>query len=223
MFKNTCSLCGLVCNRDCGVCEYCFTSLAILSLPEQGNLLHRPDIAKLYPKLKADALFACSWYQAPVSTWLTNYKYHQQRYLLKSLWQLIEAQLADATQLSAFEKPDIFTFVPSHSLKLVSRGFNQVCQIWQKPLKQATMLTLFERDKKASVQANLKRQARLKNLQHAFSLKPNIASRIHGKHIVILDDVITTGATLDVLTNLLKQAGAARVDVWVVCITPLAS
>lgn len=223
MFKNTCSLCGLWCKKHLGVCDYCFSSISLLAIPDHGNLLARPDIAKLYPTLDADGLFACAWYQNPVANWLTGYKYHRQQYLLKSLWQLVDAQLANLEHNRNFQWPDVFTFVPCHKAKLISRGFNQVCQIWRKPLHNQRIHELIQRDKLAHVQATLKRAERQRNLQNTFSLHSNMLETVRGKRVAILDDVITTGATMNVLTKLLKQAGAAQVDVWVICVTPLHS
>jgi predicted amidophosphoribosyltransferase len=61
-------------------------------------------------------------------------------------------------------------------------------------------------------QAGLKRDARRKNMRGAFACKPDV----HGLHIGIVDDVMTTGSTLDALAETLKQAGATEVSCLVV-------
>ena len=61
------------------------------------------------------------------------------------------------------------------------------------------------------------------NLDEAFSIKPNRTNILQGSYVVIIDDVVTTGATVNSLCQLLLQAGVKRIDVWCVCRTALAT
>ncbi|WP_368768842.1 ComF family protein, partial [Pseudomonas aeruginosa] len=67
-------------------------------------------------------------------------------------------------------------------------------------------------------QQGLDATVRRRNLRHAFALAP--ASDVRGLHLALVDDVLTTGATTEHLSRLLRRAGAARVDVYCLARTP---
>jgi predicted amidophosphoribosyltransferase len=69
-------------------------------------------------------------------------------------------------------------------------------------------------------QADLTREQRLRNLRSAFMVEPSQRARLQGLHVALVDDVMTTGATVGVAAAELLRAGAARVDVWVLARTP---
>ena len=69
-----------------------------------------------------------------------------------------------------------------------------------------------------TAQQDLDAKARKHNLRKAFSLAPD--ARIKGRHLALVDDVLTTGATAESLARLLINAGAARVDVYCLARTP---
>jgi len=69
------------------------------------------------------------------------------------------------------------------------------------------------RVRRTSSQVGLSAEQRRKNVAGAFKMLPARAARVKGKGIVVVDDVITTGATAEACARALKRAGAARVDV----------
>lgn len=69
---------------------------------------------------------------------------------------------------------------------------------------------------RTSKQQTLSRRERLSNLRKAFRLRTDVTD----KYIVLVDDVVTTGATAETLARLLKKHGARRVDVWALARTP---
>lgn len=73
------------------------------------------------------------------------------------------------------------------------------------------------RNKNTSAQSQLSKTKRIKNLQQAFSCTTNL----EGKTVVIIDDIMTTGATLNAATLSLKEAGAKQVWAFTTCLTPL--
>jgi ComF family protein len=102
--------------------------------------------------------------------------------------------------------------VPLHPARLASRGFNQSCLVADhvaKRLRARFWPLALGRDRDTPQQVTLDRRARLENLSGAFFVR-NPAS-IRGRWIVLVDDVRTTGATLDACTRALLAAGAARV------------
>ena len=78
--------------------------------------------------------------------------------------------------------------------------------------------TLLLRIQDTSAQQDLNAEARKKNLRNAFALTPDAC--IKGRHLAVVDDVLTTGATAQALARLLMDAGAARVDVYCLARTP---
>ena len=63
-------------------------------------------------------------------------------------------------------------------------------------------------------------EARLRAIHGAFQVTPDWARRLRGRHIALVDDVLTTGATLDEISRLLRRHGAAGVSAWVLARTP---
>lgn len=114
---------------------------------------------------------------------------------------------------------DLILPMPLHPKRLAERGFNQAVEIarplargWGVPLD----ITGVRRVRHAPAQAGLAREERLRNLRGAFSGE----RRFDGLRVLVVDDVMTTGASLDELARVLKRAGAARVENLVVARTP---
>lgn len=114
--------------------------------------------------------------------------------------------------------PNQLTAVPLGPQRLAQRGFNQALEI-AKPLSRALgisldpRLTMRLRDTQA--QALLHPDERQKNIRHAFMVSANAIERVRGRHIGVVDDVITTGETLNEMAATLKRFGAARVTNFV--------
>jgi predicted amidophosphoribosyltransferase len=72
-----------------------------------------------------------------------------------------------------------------------------------------------KRTRRTPTQGGLSARARRRNVAGAFALRPSRAGHIEGKRVLLIDDVLTTGATLSACTRALKRAGARHVDVLV--------
>ena len=97
------------------------------------------------------------------------------------------------------------------------RGFNQSSLLASElsRLSEITYQNLLARIRWTSPQTHLKRKDRLKNLRKSFRIKKNID--LQNKNIMLLDDVITTGATLEACVRVLMNAGAGAVDIVTPC------
>jgi len=115
-------------------------------------------------------------------------------------------------------KIDLIIPMPMHSTRLKERSFNQALEIARLIAKNTHIkcdYTACERNKLTPPQASLPLKERIKNIRGVF----NCTQSLQGLNIAIIDDVMTTGASLNELAKTLKQAGAARVECWVVART----
>ena len=108
---------------------------------------------------------------------------------------------------------DLLIPVPLHPTRLIKRRYNQATLL-ARALAKITPAefapdVLF-RIKRTQSQGGFNARARIENVRGAFSVKQ--AARIEGRNVVLIDDVYTTGATLEACARILKQAGAAQVD-----------
>lgn len=119
--------------------------------------------------------------------------------------------------------PHLLTAVPLGSQRLVQRGFNQALEI-ARPLSRRIHVKLephfIVRHKETHAQAMLHPDERQKNIRNAFVVPAPAMPRVHGRHIGVVDDVMTTGETLNELAATLKRFGAARVTNIVFARTP---
>ncbi|NOX95670.1 MAG: ComF family protein [Alphaproteobacteria bacterium] len=109
----------------------------------------------------------------------------------------------------------IITPTPLHPSRLLSRRYNQsaiLAQALSKRTGASVALDLLERVRATPPQKNLSADARQRNVAGAFAVSESASAQIKGRHIVLIDDVLTTGATLSACARALKKAGAARVD-----------
>lgn len=111
---------------------------------------------------------------------------------------------------------DMLIPVPLHPRRLLSRRFNQsallameLAKLSGKPIEPM----LLKRVRRTVSQVGLTRDQRRQNLQGAFQVTPAGVNLIHGRTVLLIDDVITTGTTVNACARVLKRAGAARVDV----------
>ncbi|MEH6694956.1 MAG: ComF family protein [Hyphomonas sp.] len=113
---------------------------------------------------------------------------------------------------------DLIVPVPLHYARLARRGFNQsawlgqaICRISGTPI----LGDAIKRTRRTPSQAGLSARQRRRNVAGAFTVRKAALSRISGRRVLLVDDVLTTEATLSACTRALKQAGATHVDVLV--------
>jgi ComF family protein len=115
------------------------------------------------------------------------------------------------------EQWDWIVPIPLHSLKKREREFNQAERL-ARQLSRATNIpiktNLLRRKQFTRTQTQLTREQRMKNVQSAFEFLPD--EKLHGERIVLLDDVLTTGATTSACAKILRKAGAGEICVWTV-------
>ncbi|MHA1165241.1 MAG: ComF family protein [Alphaproteobacteria bacterium] len=114
------------------------------------------------------------------------------------------------------EDADILIPVPLARLRLWSRRFNQSALLARAVAHSFDIIddpTSLERTRRTASQVGLSAEQRKKNVAGAFRVPDRKRAHIEGRNVLLIDDVITTGATADACARTLKRAGAARVDV----------
>ncbi len=107
--------------------------------------------------------------------------------------------------LALLQDCDLVVPVPLSAKRLGERGYNQAC----------ALATALVRLGETPDQHSLGREARLRNLRGVFAAHPVHTHRLVGRHVLLVDDVTTTGATLHTAAQALQQVGAARVSALV--------
>lgn len=165
-----------------------------------------------------DATFALADYRAPLDTLAVGLKFRARLMLAREFARRLARLAQDAWQDMA-EWPDVIAPVPLADQRLTERGYNQAWQI-AKPLAGALKVrsdaTLLHRVIHTVPQSRLDLDARRQNVGRAFKVE----QPVQGLHVGIVDDVMTTGATLEALARTLKAAGARRVTNFVALRTP---
>jgi len=114
---------------------------------------------------------------------------------------------------------DAIVPVPLHPLRLIARRYNQAAEI-ARPLARSARVAYFPdaliRRRATASQAGKSGDARRRNVAGVFAVPPRWRKRVEGRRLLIVDDVLTTGATLEGCARALKSAGAAGVDVAVI-------
>ena len=107
--------------------------------------------------------------------------------------------------------------------RLRERGYNQAWELARRVARLrgiAARADVLSRPVETAHQADLPRAQRLANLRAAFTVEPRGRAALQGRHIALVDDVWTTGATVRECAAVLLRAGAASVDAWVLARTP---
>lgn len=154
---------------------------------------------------------AVSIYQAKgvLRDLIHRFKYGRQFYLRRLLAGCLAEAMHDS-RMQAFPA-DALVPVPLHPTRLRERGFNQADALAETLSKSTHLpvLRCIERRRFTSTQTRFDRFERMQNLRNAFAMRKN--SDVRGKHLVLLDDVLTTGSTLHECALVLRAAGAESV------------
>lgn len=225
---SSCALCGISGDTAlCGDCHAQFFSrhphrcvqcaspiaFATMQTPQQcGVCLSDPRAF--------DATIVATDYAAPVDHLVLALKFANRL----ALAPLFARMMLDAVlRQPAFSMPTLLTVVPLGEKRLAERGFNQALEI-AKPLARAIAVPLapqlLDRTRDTLMQAMLPPAERHRNIRNAFVLTAKAGELVRGQHIGVIDDVMTTGETLNEIAATLKRYGAARVTNLVFARTP---
>ncbi len=219
LVPSSCALCGAAHDAAiCGPCHQqyfktirqrcrqCAAALSDAAAGTCGACLAQPPAF--------DATVVAADYLPPVDQLVLALKFGSRLALAPLFAQLLRDALLQNPS-GAAPLPELLTAVPLGPHRLQERGFNQALEI-AKPLSHllgvtlAPRLVLRLRDTQAQSQLHLR--DRHDNLRQAFTVSQEFLTTVRGRHIGVVDDVITTGETLHELATTLKRFGAARVS-----------
>ena len=160
-----------------------------------------------------DASCAAFTYAYPVDALIQALKYDGQLALAGLFAQALQRRIGGAGGV------DLIVPLPLHPARLAERGFNQAAEI-AKTLSRESGIRMdahsARRVRNTAPQTDLPWRERTANIRQAFRCERDLA----GLNVAVIDDVMTTGATLNGFARTLKQSGAKRVQNWVVARTP---
>jgi len=164
------------------------------------------DCVSQQPQL--DQCLAAVDYAYPWSRLITEFKFREH-----TAWASTFATLMRSAPWvePALDEADLVIPLPLSTQRLRERGFNQTLLLARAlaPAKLADRILLRILD--SAPQSSLPRKERLSSLVHAYAVDPLSGTSLEGKRIVLLDDVMTTGATLNAAAQCVRQAGAAHI------------
>jgi ComF family protein len=229
LFPQACLLClasddhGL--GKDLGICQHC-----LKDLPHHGPACPQCGLLSIQGQLCGaciasppdfDATIAAFTYQYPISQVLQQYKYNQQLFLAETFAELILQKIQPQKIEPQKIQPrniDLIIPMPLHPSRLQERGFNQSLEIARIIGKRCNIpinSQAVSRIKYSPPQASLPLKERVKNMKGAFSCHADLS----GLRIALIDDVMTTGASLNALAKACKAKGAAHVECWLIART----
>lgn len=227
-FPPKCLLCGTIFKPEnssyfCNTCYdgFLFTRKPVCSkcgamfLSEQGNDHFCGQCLTTEPAF--DRARSIGLYEGTLRQAIHGFKYNQKSLLGKPLAQLLTEQ--GKMRITPFVY-DTLVPVPLHPGKLRQRGFNQALVLAKKAGKGWDIpvdTTSLQRKKQTPPQTMLSKDARRRNIRGAFTCNP---AGIKGKKLLLIDDVYTSGSTVNECAKTLKKNGAAAVDVLTLARTP---
>lgn len=194
------------------LCDGCLTLLSQpqFSCHQCGINLNTPQNlcgrCQVIPPAFSETRYAAI-YQHPVDQWIMSYKFSKNLKLSRLFAELIHHKTV------SIPKDFVLIPVPLHNLRLKKRGYNQAYEIAIEisKLSGRKIDTSLKRHKNTAMQAQLKLSERNKNVRSAFSLKKSLKY----EKFILVDDVMTTGNTLNECAKVLRKGGATDVRVAV--------
>ena len=193
---------------QCACCGIPFEVLADALPEDTGDTLCGPCLAESKPYSRARSSLV---YDDASRSLILAFKHGDQTHLTVTFapWLLTAAN-------DMIEQADIIVPVPLHWMRLLRRRYNQAALLGHSLADLSGKLCwpdVLQRKKNTVTQGHLNFKQRHENVSRAFVLKPDYVERIKDKRVVLIDDVHTTGATIEECTDVLIKAGAQRVDV----------
>ncbi len=203
------------------ICEACIVRFAqprprcrTCALPLPPGVPQCGACIKSAPPL--DACLAAVPYEFPWSGLITGYKFNSRPGLSAAFALLLRST---PWVEPALERADLLLPMPLSRQRLLERGFNQSLELARQLAPAKTDPALLLRLRHTPPQSALKRQDRLRNVRDAFAVDPLRAASLRDRRVILVDDVMTSGASLFCAAAALRAAGAAHITGLVIART----
>lgn len=213
IYPNQCPACqNLLFGHESWLCNACLLSLPQLSAHSQRQQQLANSFKGRIP-LEAVSAYYLFEKNSRVQAVLHSIKYRHHAPLAVFLGEKYAAQLE---QEGFFKGIDFIIPVPLHQKRLKQRGFNQSERL-AKGISNYTGIAIENnsliRSQESKTQTRQQQYARWENVASIFELTPNALARLEGKHVLVIDDVITTGATLEAAYEPLSKIPNLRISI----------
>lgn len=155
-----------------------------------------------------NACLAAVSYEYPWAGLISQFKFHDRP---ASAAQMAQVMCANTVMQPALDAADWVIPMPLSATRLRARGYNQALVLARALSTGKVDSTVLLRIQDTPAQSLLDREDRLRAMADAFAVEPLLAARVRGKRIVLVDDVMTTGATLHGAATALRSAGATHI------------
>lgn len=227
VYPRRCAICGEITTKKAGtICSRCYKELPFIAEPRCKRC------GKSVESMEVEFCFDCSrkefYYEYGFSLWkysakmkksIAYFKYHNRKEYAAFYGEEFVKQFGDSLlQL----EPDALVPVPVHWTRYIERGYNQaevVAREIGKRLGIPVVDDLLIRRRKTVAQKKLDDKQRARNLEQAFAISgkwQNSSKRL--KKVVIIDDIYTTGSTINMCAKVLKKHGIEQVYFGALCI-----
>jgi ComF family protein len=221
VYPPLCIICGArLGHEERHVCAACLRRLPLIEGPRcpvccrpirtRGGSAQVCGACRLRPRRLIDRVAAAGEYQAGLKQLIHLYKYRHHQFLSRLLVNLVVRQ---ARETGILEHADWLVPIPLHWTRKRWRGFNQALEL-ARGLSGACGVPVmaprsFRRVRRTTPQVRLNAPSRAANMKGAFAVRsPKL---VHGARLVLIDDVLTTGATAEECARVLRHAGAVDV------------
>ena len=153
-------------------------------------------------------------YAHPVDQLIHDLKFNRKLATARLLGELMAQQLKKRMRLIPSSPPQMIIPVPLHLARLRERGYNQATEL-ARPIARAFNIPIdyqyCQRQRATAIQSDLPANERPRNVKGVF----RVVKKLPVRHVAIVDDVMTTGATMEEFAATLRKAGVEKIDVWV--------
>lgn len=223
LLPGCCLLCGKLSEKQQDLCPSCRSKLPFNNhhcrtcaqpLPSSitaGSICGRCQTKPPF----YDHCFAPLRYQDELTSLHHNFKFHHQLAAGRLMAELMCEQLA----APSVRLPQLLLPVPLHARRLRERGFNQALELARILSAQLSIPVdshTLSRTCNTRAQSSLPKKERQQNIRNAFAL----TAKIDTPHVAIIDDVMTTGLTVNEISRTLRASAACEIEIWVFARTP---